>query len=188
MSEPDSSRRQRYWLWQTKRLFPHPIFAGCISLACLVVGVLFAGVAISVPGCWPMGIPSALFFAGAIATASAALTRSNVESLIVSGDVQSNKPTFAIVVLLIGVYSWWLTLALHVFDAFFKNGPGSVKYFVTLGIAISSTLFMQIKGKRIVRQHFGARGVRNLELSGRQASYVVLVVLSFSLYLMWLMS
>lgn len=188
MSEPRSSRRQPYWLWQTRRLFPHPLFAGCISLACLLVGILFGGVAVNVAGCWPMGIPSALFFAGSFAAASAALTRSDKERPTVSGDVQTNKPTFAILVLLIGIYSWALTLAMHVFHAFFKNGPGSIKYFVTLGIAISSTLFMQMHGKRVVHEHFGARGGRNLELSGRQAFYVALFLVSCGLYVTWLMS
>ena len=188
VSKPDSSRRHPYWLWQTKRLFPHPLFAVCISLACLVVGILFAGVAINVQGCWPMGIPSVLFFAGCFATASSAITPSEKEPPTVSRNVQTDKPTFAIFVLLIGIYSWLLMLAIHIFDAFFKNGPGSTKYFVTLGIAISSSLFMQICGKRVVREHFGARGGRNLELNGRQALYIAIFVVCLGIYAAWLMA
>ena len=188
MSKPDSSRRHPYWLWKTKRLFPHPLFAGFISLALLVVGLLFAGVAINVDGCWPMAIPSVLFFAGCFATAAAAITPSDTEPPTVTTDVQTEKPTFAIFVLLVGVYSWLLTLAMHIFDAFFKNGPGSAKYFVTLGIAISSTLFMQVYGKRVVREHFGARGGRKLVLSGRQAIYITIFVLSLGIYAAWLMA
>ena len=108
MSKPDSSRRHPYWLWKTKRLFPHPLFAGFISLALLVVGLLFAGVAINVDGCWPMAIPSVLFFAGCFATAAAAITPSDTEPPTVTTDVQTEKPTLAIFVLLIGVYSWLL--------------------------------------------------------------------------------
>ena len=187
MSTQKSSRRHPPWLRQTKRLFPHPLFAGCISSACLLVGILFAGVAINVQGCWPMGIPSVLFFLGCFATASAAVNSSDNEPTTTSHDVQTGKPTFAIFVLLIGVYSWLLTVAMHIFDAFFKNGPGSIKYFVTLGIAISSTLFMQVYGKRVVREHFGAKGGRKLELSGRQATYITIFVVSLGIYVAWLM-
>jgi hypothetical protein len=169
-------------------LFPHPVFAGCISVACLLVGILFAGVALNVQGCWPMGIPSVLFFVGCIATAFAAITRSDKEPPAVSPDIQTDKPTFAIFVLLIGVYSWLVTLAMHIFGAFFKNGPGSTKYFVTLAIAILSTLFMQIYGRRVVREHFGAKGGRNLELSGRQAFWVALFVVSCGVYVAWLIA
>ena len=138
-----------------------------------------------------MAIPSIFFFAGVFATASAALTRSNKASAAdtaYSSNVQTNKPTFAIIVLLIGVYSWMLTFAMLVFAAFFKNGPGSAKYFGTLGIAISSTLFMLIYGKRVVRQHFASRGGRNLEISAGQAACVVIFVVGCGVYFAWLMS
>ena len=59
---------------------------------------------------------------------------------------------------------------------------------MTLGIAISSTVFTQLYGKRIVREHFGTMGGRNLELSGRQAFYVTVFVLSLSAYMVWLMN
>jgi len=134
-----------------------------------------------------MGIPSVLFFAGCIATAYAAITPSEKGPLSESHNIQTDKPTFAVIVLLIGVYSWLLTLAMHIFEGFFKNGPGSIKYFVTLGIAISSALFMQRYGKRVVREHFDALGGRNLVLSGRQAFYVTLFVVSLGVYLVWLM-
>ena len=160
-------------------------------MACLLVGVLFAGVAFTVRGCWPMAIPSVLFFVGAFATASAALTRSNKASAGDAGystNVQTNKPTFAIVVLLIGVYSWILTLAMHAFHAFPKNGPGSFKYYVTLGIAFSSTLFMRVYGRGLIRQHFGARGGRGLTLRSGQIAYVVIFVLVCSIYFVWLLT
>lgn len=188
VSTHHSSRRHPAWLRQTKRLFPHPLFAGCISLACSLVGILFAGVAIQVPGCWPMGIPSVLFFLGCFATASAAMTPADKEPTITSHDGQTVKPTVAILVLLIGFYSWLLTVAMHIFDAFFNNGPGSVKYYVTVGIGVTSTLFMQVYGKRVIREHFGAQGGRRLELSGRQAVYVTVFVVSLGIYGAWLMA
>jgi len=183
-----SSRRHPRWLRQTQRLFPHPLLAGCISFACLLVGILFAGVALNVEGAWPMGFPSVLFFLGCLATASAALTPSDKEPTTAMHDLQTEKPTFAIFVLLIGAYSWLLTVAMHIFGAFFKNGPGSMKYFITLGIAISSTLFMQVYGKRVVREHFGAKGGRKLQLSGRQAVCITIFVVLLGFYAAWLVA
>jgi hypothetical protein len=187
MNQSKHRSGQPYWLWQTKRLFPHPVFAGCISFACLLVTILFAGVAIS-ERIWPMGIASAIFLAGTCATAAAAFTGTKDKRSANQQDSthpQAYKPTFAVLVLLIGVYSWLLTIAMHVFDTFFKNGPGSLKYFVTLGIAVAATLFMQVYGKRVVRQHFGTMGGRNLTLNSRQVGYVVVFVMCCSVYLVW---
>jgi hypothetical protein len=186
MDEPNSSPTQPYWLSQTKRLFPHPLFAGCVSLASLMIAILLAGVAINVPGTWLMAVPSALFFSGFIATAAAAVTPSTKAPCNAERDKQATKPAFAIFILLISVYSWILTLAIHLFDVFFKNGPGSTKYWVTLAIAISSTVYTRVYGKKIVRQHFGAQGGRNLYLSGRQAVYVAIFVVSLGIYFTWL--
>lgn len=137
-----------------------------------------------------MGVLSVLFFAGSFAAVSAAFARSDQEPPAASCYVQKNKPTFAIFVLLIAVFSWlmWLMiLAMHVFDTFIKTGPGSVKYIVTLGIAISSAMFMQIYGNRVVREHFGRKGGHNLEVTSRQALCVVVFVVSFGIYVAWLM-
>jgi hypothetical protein len=177
-----------YWLWKTKRLFPSRLFAVVIGLACLTVGVLFAGVALNVDGCWPMAIPSLLFFGGFIATTvSACVSPNQNNTQHDTGPGQSDKPTFAILILLVGVYSWMLTLSMHIFRAFFKNGPGSIKYYVTLAIAISATLFMKSYGNRVVRKHFGLQGGRNLEIDGWQAFYVVLFVVGCGCYFAWLM-
>ena len=79
-----------------------------------------------------------------------------------------------------------LTLAMHLLGPFFKNGPGSTKYYVTLGISISSTLFMLLYGKRIVRQYFGARGGRNLEISAGQVPYIVIFIVCCGVYFAWI--
>ena len=186
MNVPEAPKHLPLWLWQTKRLFPHPLFAGCISLACALVGILFAGIVIIEPRFWPVGFLSVLFLAGSFATAAATSTRLDKERLSLPIDVQTNKPTFAIVVLLISIYSIILTLGMHVFEGFFNNGPASTKYYVTLGIAISSALYMQIHGKKVVREHFGSMGGRKLELTGWQSLYVVLFMTSCVIYAMWL--
>ena len=186
VSTPNWLRRHPRWLRQTKRLFPHPLFAGCISLAFMVVGFLFAGVGIFVPGGWPVGILSLVFFAGCFATFCAAIAPPCETAITTPVDSHTGKPTFAIFVLLIGVYSWLLTVSMHIFNAFIKNGPGSPKYYLTLGIAISASLFMQFYGKQVVREHFGLRGGRNLELTGRQALYITIFVVSIGIYGTWL--
>lgn len=187
MEEFQSSNHQSYWRWKIKRLLPNPVFAGVIGFACFVVGVLFAGVSLNVAGCWPMALPSLLFFAGSFLAAVAVVTKHDQASTVEhSNNVQTRKPTFAIIVLLIGVYSWLLTVAMHVLGGVFFNGLDSLKYFLTLGIAIASTLYMKFHGQRVVRHHFGTEGGRNLELSAGQAIRVVVLVVSFGLYAVWL--
>ncbi|MEW4487604.1 hypothetical protein AB1L42_05955 [Thalassoglobus sp. JC818] len=115
-----------------------------------------------------MAFPSAVFFAGSYATACAALQPKHREARFAPYYYQRNKPTFAIFVLMISIITCQLTLAMNVFATFFKNGPGSFKYNVTLGIAILSTAFMQFYGKHVIRNHFGPTGGRRLELSGWQ--------------------
>lgn len=134
---------------------------------------------------------SFIFFATSYATAAAAcsLAKKKRPGVAEFRTVpRQEKPTFAVIVLLIGVYSWLLTIAMHVFEAFFKNGPNSPKYYVTLGIAIAATLFMQVYGKRVVRQYFGRKGGRNFDLTKWQAGYVAMFVMCCSFYLMWLAS
>ena len=187
MSEPDSPRHP-YWLWKTKRLFPHPLFAGCVSLAFLTVGILFAGVAIDVEGAWPMAVPSALFFVGCFVTAVAAVTPYHTEPARVSHDDQPEHPTFAIFAVLIGSYAWLLTLLIHLSSAFFTFDRGSPKYLVTVGLALAASAFMRFYGNRVVLEYFGATGVRQLELSGRQAIYVTMYCVSFGIYIAWLIA
>jgi hypothetical protein len=158
----------------------------------LVAGI-FATVTVELR-IWPMAIASAVFVAGAYATAVTAYVLAKSEKSAVEqrlGNVQSNKSTFAIVVLLISIYSSMLVLGLAVFDAFFfnaffKNGPGSFKYYLTVGIAIVATLYMQVYGKHVVREHFGRQGGRNLELAPNQVWYVALFLMALATYGAWL--
>ena len=179
-------RQHPNWLRQTKRLFPNRLFAAVVSFASLLVGILLAGVALNVQGAGIMGVPSILFFLGSLATACAATVPPDEVASRSSSNAQTGKPTFAILVLLISVYSWLLTAAMHIFHTFFKNGPGTTKYYVTLGIALTSTLFMKLYGGQIVRKHFGKLGGRNLELDTAQAIYVTLFVVAVGIYTTWL--
>ena len=133
-----------------------------------------------------MAIPSLLFFAGALATLCAVVTEPNSEFTEDHlGNPQTEKPTFAVIILLVGIYSWMLSLAMHFHGAFF-NGLTPTKYYLTLGIAISSTLFMQFYGKQVIRKHFGQSGGRNLEISAGQAMSVILLLIGCSAYFVWL--
>jgi hypothetical protein len=98
---------------------------------------------------------------------------------------EGQQPTLAVLTLLISVYSCALTIGMHIFDAFFRNGPGSLKYYLTLAIAITATVFTQVWGKRIIRQHFASKRTRFV-LTGRQAIYVILPVVGCGFYLVWL--
>ena len=190
MNQSTSQSREVFWLWQTKRLFPHPLFAGCISFACLLVTIIFIGVGFS-ERLWPLGMASFIFLAANYATAAAAFSLARERRSGFAGSraiPRQEKPTFAIIVLLIGVYSSLLTIAMHAFEAFFKDGPGSTKYYVTLGIAIAASLFMQVYGKRVVRQYFGRKGGNNLYLTPTQVGYVVVFVMCCVFYLVWVAS
>lgn len=187
MREPQAKRVEPYWLWQTKRLFPHPVFAGLVSLACFTVSVIFAGVVIGV-GVWPLALGSVLFFAAGMVTASAAYSllmgkQASYERTRIAP--QGHQPTIAVLTLLISIYSCMLTIGMHVFEAFFKNGPGTFKYYVTLGIAITATCFTQVWGKKILKQHFAGKGTRFV-LTTRQSIYVVALVVGCGSYLVWL--
>lgn len=101
---------------------------------------------------------------------------------------QKAKPTWPIFVLLFGVNSWMITVAFHFIGAASPNGPGSFKYFVNLGVAVLSALFMKFYGKRLVQETFGNQGGRNLEVTPMQAVGVVLFLIANAGYLLWLIA
>lgn len=59
---------------------------------------------------------------------------------------------------------------------------------MTVGLAIASTAFMRLHGNRIVREHFGATGARDVELTGRQAVSITIFVVALGIYAAWLMA
>jgi hypothetical protein len=105
------------------------------------------------------------------------------------GDSNSEgRPTVPILVLLISTYSWMLTIGLHLFRRFFAaNGPGGLKYNVTLGIALASSVYMTFHGRFVIRRYFGTAGARNENLSPVEALVVIAFVLGAGVYLAWIM-
>ncbi|MBL8892556.1 MAG: hypothetical protein JNL67_21445 [Planctomycetaceae bacterium] len=80
-------------------------------------------------------------------------------------------------------------IRLHaLFGSEFGNGPGTVKYYINLGIAVAITIFMKWRGQKIVLENFGAQGGRNLEVSGWQAFIIVLFTIATGIYLVWIIS
>ena len=144
-------------------------------------------VAVDVDGGWPMAIPSFLFFAGALVTFCAAVTESNSEfTENRSEDPRPEKPTFAIIIFLISIYSWLLSLGMHFFGGFF-NGLTPTKYYLTLGIAISATAYMKFRGNKIIREYFGPTpDLRKLEITSGQAAYIMIFLLGIGAYFAWL--
>ena len=134
-----------------------------------------------------MALPSILFFVGALVAFCAAFTKSNSEfDESESDNRQPEKPTFAIMIALIGTYSWILSLGMFFFRGFF-NGLTPTKYYLTLGIAISATLYLQFHGRQVIRKHFGSvPDLRKLELSSEQAVYVAIFLIGISAYAAWL--
>lgn len=177
-----------YWLWKTKRLFPHPIFAGLVSLACLALTVIFAGVTVF-ERIWFAAPICMLFLGGTCATAAAAVSEVKDRRSAHADPPDRTTPaapTFAIIVLMISVFAWMLTVGLHWFGAGLRNGPGNHKYWMTVAIAVISTIYTRLHGQRVIRQHFGTTGGRSVNLTGQQAFCVALFVVGFGIYLTWL--
>ena len=91
-------------------------------------------------------------------------------------------------VLLISIYSWMLTIGIHVFDRLFAvNRPGGVKYDVTVGIAMVSSTYMTTYGRPLIRKWFGSRSGSNIAITSGQALVVFLLTLGCGVYFAWLM-
>ena len=103
-------------------------------------------------------------------------------------DMQTRKPTISILILLTGIYSWILSAALHLRGVVAVANISPTKYYVTLAISVCTAGFMAFYGKRVVRESFGAMGGRDLEISGRQAIYITMFVVSWGVYTTWLLS
>jgi len=160
------------------------VIAGGAGVICFLVGFFFLMGPTGEGRTWTTTIIGVLFLCVSLVMALVVINartkaRSNRE------DLQRNKPTFAVIILMIGAYSTMLTVAMHLFGVP-KNVPGSLKYWVNLAVAISSGVFMKLRGTDLVRSHFGEEGGRRLELNALQALYVTMFVLCCSLYWQWL--
>ena len=180
------------WVTTTLRFLPVPVFAFAVAaffFAAACFCFIFAGVERSAIG-WAVGGTLA---SAALLVGTASFMRSRLlareESSIPRYRNAEKKPTVAIFVLLISIYSWMLTLGLRIFRNFFaaKDALG-VKYYLTLGIAIASSLYLSLHGRTLVRRQFGAKRGRGIVVTPAQSVSIFLFVLACGCYLAWLMN
>ena len=183
------SRREPAWVSAALSLLPTPVFAWTLVCGCLIASGIFVIQAL-IHGDSIYWVVTAILLCTSFVVSGALIIRAwTHRSTSPSREMnrQKSKPTFAIVVLLVGIYAWLMTVALHIFDGFFRNGPGSTKYYITLTIAIVASVFMKWRGHRIIKQHFSDKGAKNLRLTGPQAIVVAAVVIAVGVYGTWLM-
>ncbi len=180
------------WVTRTLRLLPLPILTFAVTatgFSASIFCAMWAYVDRS-PTAWVL---CSIFAALSLLIASASLVRFRYRRR--AGKPESprcakseRRTTLAILALLTSVYSWMLTIGLHMFEQFFAaNRPGGVKYYVTLGIALASSFYMSVHGRYVIRQQFGPGGGRNISVSPRQAVFVVLFAIGCGIYFAWLM-
>lgn len=180
------------WITATLRLTPTPAFA-IVAIAIFVFGSLMcfflADAGQSEIGSAFCGLFAALACLIATASISRHLHRRRHDASDTRGQTNRERlPTGAIVAGFISVYSFLLTIGLHVFRNFFAaNRPGGLKYNVTLGIALASSLYMAIHGRSVIRKHVGPREGRIAFISPGQALLVIALALSFGVYFAWIM-
>lgn len=153
------------------------------------VTAIFAAVTLTTQNL--IALPICLAFAALTLFAAAAAwshLKRNPESKATSSDpVERKSTTFVLIVLLICVYSWLLTFGMTIVDFFIKGQPNS-KYLLTATIAVITSLFARIWGRKIILNNLGIQGGRNLTLSARQSVIVVSTTVGFAIYVVWAVS
>ena len=168
-----------------------PVFAFAVSATFLAIAIffyIFASVDGS-PILWGIvGLFGSLAaFVGAASLArSLRLSRSRLA--LNRYESSEKRPTFTIFVLLVSVYSWMLTLGFRVFRNFFDvRNLATEKYYVTVGIAIASSLYLALMADPCSDVSLGCGGGRNIVVTPSQALMVILFAVSFGCYFAWLM-
>ena len=180
------------WVTITLWLAPTPAFA-MVAMAIAVFASLmcffFASAEQSVVGwalCGFFAAPAALMGAASI---SRHLQRRRLSARDSRRHIDSERlPTAAIIVSLVSVFSLMLMIGLHVFRNFFAaNRPGGLKYNVTLGIALASSMYMTLHGRSVFYKHFVARRGRDINVTAGQALVVIALLLVSGAYFAWIM-
>lgn len=179
------------WVTVALWFFPVPVFAFAVSATFLAIAIFFYIFA-SVDGSPILWGIVGLFGSLAAFVGAANLARSlrHRRSRLALNRYESSekRPTFTIFVLLVSVYSWMLTLGFRVFRNFFDvRNLATEKYYVTVGIAIASSLYLALHGRSLLRRQLGVRGGRNIVVTPSQALMVILFAVSFGCYFAWLM-
>ncbi len=103
--------------------------------------------------------------------------------------IRTGAPTLTIVVLMVGIYSLFLTIGFHAFRNFGNQAVGNdnLKYYVTLTICILSNGFMRLRGAAVMREHYLTRRNQPIVLTTGQCFVVLGIVLFFTAYMMWIL-
>ncbi len=190
-AEPLRSNVEPLWVRATLRFLPVPIYAFLVAVTFLAVACFFYLLGKSDKETW------ALVIAGSCALMSLLIGSANAvrwfgrdRDLPSSPRYEpaSTAPTLAIIVLLVWIYLWMLIIWLSIYAILFVTGPNaSIKFYVSLAIALACSIYLSGHGRSILVASFGARGGRNLIITPGQAVAVVLLVLAVGCYSAWLM-
>jgi|GEM_PF-2079918 len=183
------------WVTTTLRLTPTPAMAtvaiAVAMFASLMCFFLIASAEQSLVG-WAL---CGLFAAPAVLIGIASVSRYFYRQRLKATDSQrpadcERLPTTAIIVMFISTYSWFLLFGLHKFGnvLFPANAAGGLKYNVTLGIALASSIYMIIHGRSVYHKHFIARHGKHMNVTAGQALVVILMAGAFGAYFAWIMA
>lgn len=188
----DKTKAEPSWVTMTLWLLPVPIFA-FLAMATVSAVSIFCFLIASVEQS-PIGSALGSGFAVLAALIGAAsVCRYRHRRRLAASELprygnSEQRPTGAIVVLLISIYSWMLMIGIHVFDRFFAmNRPGGLKYDVTVGVALASSIYSSVYGRPLIRKWFGARSGGNITITPGQALIVVLLTVGCGAYFAWIM-
>jgi hypothetical protein len=180
------------WVTRTLWLAPNPVLQIVVIAVITFISLMIficAGIAQSPVG-WTL---SGGFAAVAIMITAASISRHLNRRRSRGCDTHQlpapeQRPTIAIVIFIVSIYSLMLTIGLHVFRNFFAaNRPGGLKYNVTLAIAITSSAYMTIHGRSVIQRHFVGRSP-NFSVSPAQMLVVIALLLACGAYFGWIMT
>ena len=196
------------WLTRTHRLFPHPLFAAVISFFMSLIAFIFLLVGLHVA--WPALLVSVLFAAGTFATLTSAIVQTQIRRASrrraseqqfefpteqsaptlapPAPTVESHgAPTITIAISLIA----YLTLILLVIQQIrrFRNPAVAqdLKFGITMVLCLLSNLYMRLRGRAIITDFFARRGKAPIVLTASQCLLVVFMIVSFSIFCVWML-
>ncbi|MEX0703609.1 MAG: SMI1/KNR4 family protein [Planctomycetales bacterium] len=184
------------WVTRMLRLLPSPVLAIPVTAALFMLAAFcgLIGISMAVEGdfdglawglCGLFATPGALIVCAGVARwrcrarcgASMSVDRAALEIV----------PTFTVFALLVSMYSWIVTGWIHAAALFGANPPAGVKHDVTLAMALASSLYTTVYGRRALRQYVASRNGRGMALTPRQTIGIVLFILATSAHLTWVL-
>lgn len=197
------------WLTRTHRLFPHPLFAAVISFFMSLIAFIFLMVGLHVA--WPAFLVSVLFAAGTFATLASAIVQIQIRRESRSRDVEQQfefpttqssptivpsepsveshgAPTLTIAISMTAYLTLFLLVIQQVRQ--FRNPAVAqdLKFGITMALCLVSNLYMRLRGQAIITEFFARRGKAPIVLTTAQCILVVIMIISFSLFFVWMLA